>query len=260
MNCAEIHHLLQPYADRELDLVHSLDVERHVKTCAACAAAINSLRSLHSALRDSDLTYHAPDSLRKIVRRMARASGEEIQSRSSNFQWLWKWLAAGATAFAVLTIILRPSGLSGHDQLLNDVVASHVRSLMVGHLTDVASSDEHTVRPWFDGKLDFAPDVTDFAAQGFPLVGGRLDYLNDHAVAALVYRHNKHFINVFVWPSPNGARIEKRENNLITSRAEEIEHFHGYNVITSSVGGFHYCLVSDLEEKELNQLAGLIGK
>ncbi len=248
MNCAEIRLLLHACADGELDLVRSLDVERHLKTCAACAAEKGSLQSLRSALQSKDLAYRAPDSLRKKVRQLARASGKEIQSRENNLLWLWKWLACGATAVAVLTILLRPAGISRHDSLMSEAVASHVRSLMAEHLTDVASSDQHTVKPWFDGKLDFAPDVKDFAAQGFPLVGGRLDYLNGRAVAALVYRHNKHLINVFVWPAANAGLTQETEN------------YHGYNVITRDADGFHYCLVSDMEEKGLAQLAGLLGK
>src|SRR6185436_17555679 len=121
--------------------------------------------------------------------------------------------------------------------MLNEAVASHVRSLMVEHLTDVASSDQHTVKPWFNGKVDFAPDVKDFTAQGFPLVGGRLDYLNGRTVAVLVYQRNKHFINVFVSPTESSGRgkltLEKRR---------------GYSVINRETGGLHYCLVSDLNE------------
>jgi len=133
--------------------------------------------------------------------------------------------------------------------LLNEAVASHVRSLMVEHLTDVASSDQHTVKPWFNGKLDFAPDVKDFAAQGFPLVGGRLDFLNGRAVAALVYRRNTHFINVFVWPATNTG-----------SGKSALENRRGYFVINREANGLHYSLVSDLNEKELAELANLFGR
>src|SRR5205823_2595317 len=132
-----------------------------------------------------------------VVGRASPRAGIKTMARHGN-PWIWRWIAAGATAFAAFALLLRPAGTSEHDLLLNETVAGHVRSLMAAHLTDVASSDQHTVKPWFDGKLDFAPDVKDFAAQDFPLVGGRLDYLHGRAVAALVYRHNKHFINVFV--------------------------------------------------------------
>jgi anti-sigma factor RsiW len=132
---------------------------------------------------------------------------------------LWKSLAFGATAFAALVILLRPA-MSDRDQLLSDAAASHVRSLMVEHLTDVTSSDQHTVKP-LNGKLDFAPEVKDFATQGFPLVGGCLDFLGDRALAALVYRRIRHFINVFVWSSAHTG-----------SGKEKIEKRRGYSIIS----------------------------
>src|SRR5262249_46870290 len=121
-------------------------------------------------------------------------------------------------------------------------------SLMAGHLTDVASSDQHTVKPWFHGKLDFAPDVRDFAAQGFPLVGGRLDYVGGRTVAALVYQRNQHPINVYVWPAARA-----RSGKLT------VEKRSGYTVINREIGGLHHLLVSDLNEKELTELANLLG-
>lgn len=261
MNCPESHKLLHAYIDGELDLVRCLEVEEHLKSCARCVAGKNSLQSLRSALQNGagDLAYTAPDSLRNKVRQMARGSSSSSSSRDATdrnprenksqslSQWFWKWLAMGATAVAALAIFLRPApvSISEQEQLLNEAVAGHVRSLMANHLTDVASSDRHTVKPWFDGKLDFAPTVKDFADQGFSLVGGRLDYLDGRPVAALVYRRDKHIINVFVWPA--------------ASAAKETENFHGYNTITFGAGGFQYCLVSDVEEKELERLGGLLG-
>ena len=120
MNCAETRNFLHAYADGELDLASSLEVERHLKSCAGCAAEKKSIQSLREALRQNDLAYHAPDSLRKEIRKMARASVEENRSRKN--PWIWQWIAAGATAFAVLTILLRPAGISEHDQLLNEAV------------------------------------------------------------------------------------------------------------------------------------------
>ena len=254
MNCAEIFPLLPAYADGELDLVRSLEVEGHLKSCARCAAEKNSIQSLRDALRQNDLAYRAPDSLRtgilKTVRTGRLARGEHrsagVARPMRNIQlWIWKFIAAGAVAFAVLTILLRPAGISEHGQLLGEAVAAHVRSLQANHLTDVASSDQHTVKPWFDGKLDFAPEVKDFVTQGFPLLGGRLDYLNGRAVAALVYRHDKHLINVFIWPSA-----------VATKSAMDTDR--GYSIINFDSKGFHYCLVSDLNAAELNELARLM--
>jgi len=245
MNCAESHLFLHAHADGELDVAKSLELERHLKTCSACAVENRSVRSLSVALRQSSLRYAAPDSLRREVRRMTRASGNETRPRLFQSVRLWKSLAFGATAIALLAIVLRPA-ISVQDQMLNEAVASHVRSLMAEHLTDVASSDQHTVKPWFNGKLDFAPDVKDFVAEGFPLVGGRLDYLNGRPVAALVYRRNKHFINVFVWPAGHTG-----------SGSAAIKNRRGYSVINREATGSHYCLVSDLNAMELAELANL---
>lgn len=246
MNCSEMNLLIHAYADGELDVVRSLDVEQHVKNCSGCAAKLNSLKSLRNAFKESELAYRAPASLRREVRRIAHPAIDE--SRPFNLQWLWRWIAVGATAVAVLAIALRPTGITPDEALLNDVVSSHVRSLMAGHLTDVLSSDQHTVKPWFAGKLDFSPDVKDFAAQDFPLVGGRLDYVNGRTVAALVYRHNKHLINVFIWPVTS-----------VGGLAEKSTNYRGYHVIDWEKNGFHYSLVSDMDENGLEQLAGLLG-
>jgi anti-sigma factor RsiW len=250
MNCAELNLLLHAYVDGELDVVRSLEVEQHITRCPGCAAKLNSLKALHSALKENDLAYHAPASLRNRVRQLLPVPNVKTESTLPNFQWFWKLAAVGATAVALLVILLRPTGIApsnADNGLIAEAVGCHVRSLMPGHLTDVLSSDQHTVKPWFEGKLDFAPDVKDFALQDFPLVGGRLDYLNDRTVAALVYRHNKHLINVFVWPA----------SNIIGSETQ-ITNYHGYFVINREINGFHYCLVSDMEENGLEQLAGLL--
>jgi anti-sigma factor RsiW len=247
MNCAEMNLLLHAYADGELDVVRSHEVEQHVKSCAACAAKMKSLKALQSAFKESDLAYGAPVSLRRSVRQIANPSEGRATHAPRSLEWFWKWLAIGATAAAVLAIVLRPAGMSPNDALMAEIVSAHVRSLMAEHLTDVVSSDKHTVKPWFAGKLDFSPNVTDFNDQGFALVGGRLDYLNGRAVAALVYKHNKHFINVFTWPAANAV-------------ASGQESYRGYNVVSFDAGGFRYYLVSDMDEPGLAQLAGLLGK
>jgi anti-sigma factor RsiW len=274
MNCLESRKLLHAYIDGELDLVRCLEVEEHLKSCTQCVAGKNSLQSLRSALQNSvgDLAYSAPDSLRNKVRQMAYGSNASDATTRSTLppslklwwtrkrvhktlqpQWFWKWLAMGATVVAALAIFLRPAPVSEREQLMNEAVAGHVRSLMANHLTDVESSDRHTVKPWFDGKLDFAPTVKDFADRGFPLIGGRLDYLDGRAVAALVYRRDKHIINVFIWPANSASATA-----AAGAGTKETENYHGYNTISFGAGGFQYCLVSDVEEKELERLAGLL--
>lgn len=244
MNCTEAKLLIHPYIDGELDLVCSLDVEKHFETCAGCAAENRSLASLRSALRSASLTYSAPVALQRDV--LQHAPVPEAESRSRGTPWFWQWWAVGATAFAGLLLMMRVAGTSDNGLLANEMVSDHVRSLMAGHLTDVVSSDQHTVKPWFNGKLDFSPNVKDFAAQGFPLVGGRLDYLHGREVAALIYQRNKHVINVFVWPQEPGK--------------PNVESLRGYNLVSRDVDGLHYALVSDLNAAELGQLADLIGK
>ena len=150
-------------------------------------------------------------------------------------------------AVLALAIVPRAIGPSVDQQLAGEVVSSHVRSLMATHMMDVISTDQHTVKPWFNGKLDFSPPVNDFAKDGFPLVGGRLDYIDNRPVAALVYQHGKHVINVFMWPTVGTA-----------TSAERIETEHGYNVEQMIVAGMNCWVVSDLNPLELDKFAGLI--
>ena len=248
MTCAEVRHLLHAHLDGELDLARELEVEQHVRSCSGCAAARTSLQSLSALLRNSDLNRPAPESLKRDVRQFVRDLNHDRPSRPAvDRPWLWKVLAFGAAAFALVTLFLRPAGMSDRDALLNELVACHVRSLQADHLTDVASSDQHTVKPWFDGKVDFAPDVRDFAAENFPLVGGRVDYLRGRAVAALVYRHNQHLINVFIWPATGSQRMETTS-------------LRGYSIIRRDTKGLRCCLVSDLNRQELSDLAELLGR
>jgi anti-sigma factor RsiW len=246
MNCSETAPLLHAYADGELDLVRSLDVEQHVKSCAACSASAQALQSLRTLFRSRDLAYTAPKTLRRRVCAGLRESTRETRSQERR-SWLWQMLAAGATAIAVFALILRPVGFSENERIVDEAVSGHIRSLMSGHLTDVASSDQHTVKPWFQGKVDFAPDVKDFVAQGFRLVGGRLDYFNDQPVAAVVYRRNLHLINVFIWPAKSALPEHSRD-------------YHGFRVLSRHWKNTQYLIVSDLNQKELSEFAALLGQ
>jgi anti-sigma factor RsiW len=206
---------------------------------------------LRSAFKDNSLYYPAPAKLRKRVASSLRQAGKAgAPARALP----WRWLTVGAAlacalliAFVIRSALPGRTNTSGDELLAQEVVSDHVRSLMVNHLTDVASSDQHTVKPWFDGKLDFAPQVWDFSEQGYPLVGGRLEYLNHRTAAALVYQRQKHFINVFIWPAEHSADTEPEP---ITRQ--------GYNMIHWTKSGMTYWAVSDLNSNELQGLTRLI--
>lgn len=252
MNCQEARELTHAYADGELDLLHSLRVEEHLRVCAACARDYQSVRSLKSALGGGSLYFDAPAGLRERVRRGVRAEVEgqraEVEGKPVRAAFSWRWLAfAGSLAAVVLAVsvlLFARRGPSADDLTAREVVSSHVRSLMANHLNDVASSDQHTVKPWFEGKLDFSPPVTDLSGRGFPLVGGRLDYIGDRPVAALVYQRRQHLINLFVWPSPEesggGSKVAVRQ---------------GYNLVRWHAAGMTYWAVSDLNLSELQEFA-----
>jgi anti-sigma factor RsiW len=248
MSCAKPRELVHAYLDGELDVVRSVEMEEHLKECTTCADAHDALRSLRSELSVQELSFKAPPSLHKQVRKALRV---EAKSDGSSWATGWRWLSAAlpVAAVAVLALgvlpLLKRSG--GDDRLIDEVISGHVRSLMVEHLTDVASSNKHTVKPWFDGKLDFSPAVVDLADHGFPLLGGRLDYVEGRPVAALVYGRHKHFINLFVWPSP-----------VVSAGEEETVLRHGFTLINWSAGGMTYWAVSDLNPAELGEFAGLV--
>lgn len=261
MSCQETRELIHAYLDGELDIVRSTEIERHLNDCEVCALACEHQRSLSSHVQAGSLYYRAPAGLESRIRAglsERHGSATKVQtslekvSRRYRVRWnpVWKWACAAFAAIILSVVVLRNPTPSRQDSLAREVASSHIRSLMANHLTDIDSSDQHTVKPWFDGRLDFSPLVVDLTSQGFPLVGGRLDYLNGRAVAAIVYRRRKHLINVFVWPRADtggGVGTTARETAL-----------QGYNILHWTKSGMTYWVVSDLNLQELKDFAEIL--
>jgi anti-sigma factor RsiW len=173
------------------------------------------------------------------------------ESQPISRRLLWRRVAIAASLALVAGLmwvgIRAWSSLSGGDLLVQEVIGSHLRSLMAAQAVDILSSDQHTVKPWFNGKLDFSPPVHDLAREGFPLVGGRLDYLDQRPVAALVYRRQQHTINLFVWPAGGSAP------HAVTLMSRQ-----GFNMADWSVSGMRYWAVSDLNASEMQAFAQLV--
>jgi len=245
MKHEEVRELLHAYVDGELDLLNSREVEQHLCSCDECRAMNGQIHTLREALTNDAPAYHAPAHLRRKVRAALRSEARSSETSFSS----WLVFATGAAcAIAVLGLILfQATHLAQRNALVDEVVSNHVRSLLATHLLDVASSDQHTVKPWFDGKIDFAPEVRDLSASGFPLTGGRLDYLAGKNVAALVYQRNKHPINIFIMPATGAHETAPSATTL-----------RGYNVLTWTHHDMSYWAVSDLNQIELRQLVDLL--
>lgn len=249
MNCQDARNLMNPYLDGELDLVRTCEIEAHLKDCPTCAQIYDELRSLRSAVSDAALRFQPPAALRNRVRSSIRDEAKAL-NRSSRLSWRWLIpTMAGVAVIAVFSFLAFQNRPSVNDLLAQEIVSSHVRSLMEKHLTDVPSSDQHTVKPWFDGRLDFSPPVKDLASAGYSLVGGRLDYIGNRPVAALVYQHRQHYINVFVWPSTGASGSSARA--LVRQ---------GYNLINWTNSGMNYWATSDLNLAELQEFVQLLQK
>ena len=248
MSCEDALALLPAYIDGELDLVHSLEVEQHLEICATCARVLENQRTLRSAIQSGPLHYAPPAPLKA---RIAAALRAEAGPQRSLTRARWPWIAIAAGVLLAAFFFERwPIGSHPPQEnlLAQEILDSHLRSLLPGHLTDVPSSDRHTVKPWFNGKLEYSPPVEDFAAQGFPLAGGRLDAVSGQTVAVLIYKRRQHTINVYVWPgsgaadSPGGAAIERQ----------------GYHLMHWTQGGFHYWAASDVNPAELEEFTKLL--
>jgi mycothiol system anti-sigma-R factor len=249
MSCDYPRTTLHGYLDGELDASRSAEFERHLESCRECANTLDSEESLRSALQHAGLYEHAPVSLRKKIR--ADLQTATAPSRTLRIP-MWRWAAVAAAILIVVGVSWyvwprQGTTTASAGFTAAEMIDAHIRSLQPGHLTDIASTDQHTVKPWFNGKLDYAPPVKDFSDEGFPLIGGRLDALAGRNVAVLVYARRKHIINVFVLPTrepdtpihPPGLR-------------------QGYQWLHWKHQGMEYCAVSDISFSELHELAQLI--
>jgi anti-sigma factor RsiW len=249
MNCSL--DLIEAYMDEELDPGPSASVEEHLLSCQACSEAHSRFRAQQASIRSAAPYYAAPAQLERSVRDALRqAVADEAKPAASSLPW--RWIAVAATILLAISVSwnVRPSSRRPveNDLVAQNILSDHIRSLIGTHLLDVPSSNQHTVKPWFNGKLDFSPDVKDFASQGFPLIGGRLDYLMDRPVAALVYGRRQHVINVFTWPADPTLMAESRYSR------------NGYNAIHWSNGSMTFWAVSDIAPTELAQFKDLYEK
>jgi anti-sigma factor RsiW len=250
VRCTEAKTLIESYVDGELDLVRNVEIEQHLGDCPTCISTHRDALDLRSKIREEVSYFRASPDLQKRVRALTRQKTTGKKHGSVPI-WTWSGAVAAVMLLAVMTTgLVRREAESSRDQvIMQEIVADHVRSLMANHLTDVTSTDHHTVKPWFQGKLDFAPPVNDFAAEGFPLIGGRLDYLDGHPVAALVYQRRLHPINLFVWIAPE----KYAEKATLQTR-------QGYNILIGARDGMTYCAVSDIAAVEMQTFAALLQK
>jgi anti-sigma factor RsiW len=244
MTHPDVEAQVDAYLDGELVATDAAELEAHLAGCPSCGRFRDDRIALRTAIAARIPRLEAPDLLRRRVRVALREASAPSRARRPA---AWRWLALAASLVIVSVGSWRLGTRHTASEILTDeVLASHVRSLMPGHLSDVVSTDQHTVKPWFNGKLDFSPPVHDFSGRGYPLLGGRLDYLNGRPVAALVYGRRQHLINVFLWPATGpaggGAPVVRQ----------------GYHLLHWTTPEYAYWVASDLGLPELTDFAGLL--
>src|SRR6201994_624504 len=239
MTCDEAEILLHALIDGELDAGHARDVESHVVTCPRCAPQLSAYREMSRQIADADLHYTAPPSLRQRIEASLPHQRRPRSRRSVLSGFAMGSALSAIAATGLFAIVLRRDD---DQRIMSEVVSAHLRSLQAGHLTDVVSTDQHTVKPWFNGRLDVSPPVVDLTAQGFTLIGGRLDYVDARAIGAVVYRRRQHIINLFV------AQTASTE-----TRAAKMETMQGFNVRRWSQQGMNFWAVSDIAPDELTE-------
>jgi anti-sigma factor RsiW len=247
MDCEPATVLLPGAIDSALGPIVRFRMYRHVAGCNACSSTLEELRAMQSEIR-TRLPYHrAPPGL------PARIGAALLREDSPRIVRPWFRIPAlslavtglaGAMAAMALTVLV----MGGHSDPTMGMIHGHIRSLQAEHLTDVLTSDQHTVKPWLSARLDVSPPVPELRDAGFPLVGGRQDYVDGHPAAVVVYRHAKHVINLFAWASPG-------KNEAFREKTRQ-----GFNVVTWRHGGITYYAVSDVEAEQLAQFAKLVAQ
>jgi anti-sigma factor RsiW len=250
VGCELTQSVLHGYIDGELDAARAADFERHLLSCPQCTSALETQETLRASIQRAGLYERAPEALRRKMEAQYRAAAPvvvtPIRPRVRPTQWLALAAALILAFFIGVRLLPGPAGRGGQSELASAIVDAHLRSLQPGHLVDVVSTDQHTVKPWFDGKVDFAPPVRDFASDGFPLQGGRLDVVKGRQVAVLVYGRRKHVVNIFIWPTTDPDMSSQSGSQL------------GYNWIDWRKGGMEMCAVSDVSAPDLDELHKLL--
>lgn len=243
---------LSGYIDGELNAGEALDVAAHLTSCAACATDYNNLLKTVDSMHQLMPPLRAPEELRARITASVRA-GDALRTEPARVTRSARPLRPWLVAASVIAMIGAAYIVGAHStaprtpSLADAALSAHVRSLQQGHLTDVASTDQHTVKPWFTGKLDFSPVVPRLESEGFPLRGGRLDYVADHAAAALVYQRRAHVINVLTYPIASEGTV-----------APHMETKRGYQIANWSAGGMEYWVITDLNADELRTFCSLM--
>jgi anti-sigma factor RsiW len=253
MNHDETAKLLGPYRDGELDLATCLKLEEHLAGCPSCQEKLTGEQEMIDLIQSEAPRFKASPFLKTRIRAALRETAKP--------KWKWTYpiplafyelgILGSIAVIALLAFVITPAALwlfstSDSSRLAQEAVSDHVRSLQVDHLMDVASTDQHTVKPWFAGKLDYSPQVVDLGPSGYPLIGGRLDVLDHRNVAAIIYQRRKHYINLFIWPSGTELLHHRLYNQ------------NGYHVLGWTKSGMNYLAVSELGEKEFGEFAQMI--
>ena len=243
MQCTECRRVIHAFVDGELDQQTQDQLRAHLVICRACQSNRERIDALRAAIKAGAPRYKAPDWLERRVRQAIRTASSQ-RDRRRNAIWSWANLAASFACAAALAygVVLHQSVPSDTQRLSEEIAANHTRSLLVDHLADVASSDQHTVKPWFAGKLDYSPPVVDLTRQGFALTGGRLDYVANQRVAVLAYRRREHVINLYVWPEKSAVDLPSELSSTL-----------GYQQLRWTSAGMRYWAVSELGTQELDE-------